>query len=160
MLEASNVKRYHTFSIIGGQNIGHHSHRVAIILWFLTDGMASGNLIKAALFHDLSEIETGDTPATAKWSYPSIATSLKTVESMFDTHYQIDVELTAREQFLLKVADILELMIFAVEQRRLGNLNAKRLWARGYNYLNKLRKDQEPVENLERMLARLHGDIA
>jgi len=134
LISASNVKRYHTFPIIGEQTVGHHSHRVALILIYLTDGKLSSNLLKAALFHDLAELHTGDIPATTKWSHPNIADLLKHIENTYEVEHQISVVLTDKEKKLLKTADMCELMLFAEEQYRLGNKNARELWARGINY--------------------------
>lgn len=132
------MKRYHTFPIIGEQTVGHHSHRVALILVYLTDGKLSTNLLKAALFHDLAEIHTGDIPATTKWAHPSISDLLHVIEASFEMEHQIRVVLTEKETKLLKTADMCELMLFAEEQYRLGNKNARDLWGRGMLYLQNL----------------------
>ena len=138
LIRASNVKRYHTFPIIGEQTVGHHSHRVALLLIYLTNGKLSCNLIKAALFHDLAEIHTGDIPATTKWAHPNIADLLKRIENTYELEHEISVILTEKEKKLLKTADMCELMLFAEEQHMLGNKNARELWCRGYNYLVQL----------------------
>ena len=138
LVKASNVKRYHTFPIIGEQTVGHHSHRVALILIYLTDGNLSANLLKAALFHDLAELHTGDIPATTKWAHPNIADLLKKIEHTYELEHEISVMLTVREKSLLKTADMCELMLFAEEQYMMGNINARDLWQRGHTYITQL----------------------
>lgn len=138
LFRATNVKRYHTFPIIGEQTVGHHSCRVALLVLYLTDGRAGANLLKAALFHDLAEISTGDMPATVKWSNPQLSELLSQIEHRFEMEHEIAVSLSAHEKNLLKTADMTELVLFAEEQIRMGNREALRLWHRGILYTQQI----------------------
>ncbi len=135
LLKAANVKRYHTVLTIGDQNIGHHSHRVCLILRFLLGGSVPSYLYEAALFHDLAESVTGDIPATTKWCIPELAEQIDRIEIDWEQEHGIrSTNLTIAESFLLIIADKLELVAYCTEQMMLGNQNMKVIRAIGSNY--------------------------
>lgn len=128
------VKRYHTFPTHGNQDVGAHSHAVALFILSFHPN-PSLNLIKACLFHDLAEYDTGDCPANVKWAFPVMDNMLKLAESNIDQQLKIDVELTAEEEKWLKCADTLEYCLYSLDQRRLGNLNMDIVFGRGMKRL-------------------------
>lgn len=131
---AGNVKRYHTVQIIGEQTVSAHSFNVAMLCLAIKPD-ASFDLIKAALFHDLAELETGDIPAQVKWSNQDLEVQLKIIENRFDQAHDINIELTREEERILKIADLLELCYFCVEQKRLGNDTILPILGRGVKKL-------------------------
>jgi hypothetical protein len=128
----ADVKRYHTGSppIIGEQLVGQHSANVQLILLCLHP-QPSRELLITALTHDLAEFDTGDTPAHVKWWNPDITEALKQVESTIETQLGLLYPLTPEETQWLGLADTLEYMYFALEQRKLGNRNADIIFERG-----------------------------
>jgi 5'-deoxynucleotidase YfbR-like HD superfamily hydrolase len=139
----ASVRRFHTVPLVGEDSVGKHSHGVAVLCCALSNYHPSAELLKAALFHDLAEQETGDVPATTKWANPQIKTLLETVEEQHNQAMGLNVTLTPEEKLTLKWADMLDLMYFVVEQRELGNTNVKVIFERGRDYLSNL--IQHPV---------------
>lgn len=135
---AGYVRRYHTIQTIGHQTVAEHSFHVAMILLELTNGQASAELLKAALYHDLPEVFTGDIPATAKWASPPLVQSLKLLEDVFDNDYNLVVNLSEDDKKLLKFADMAELVMYSLDQLRLGNRNMISIAERGVNYLEEM----------------------
>lgn len=118
---AGDIKRYHTFSIIGSQTVGAHSYGVAQILRYLTNDKLSCTLLMAALDHDVAEMATGDIPHVAKRGNESLRLAVNVLEAEFEKVLGIDHSLTKDEQKLLKMADLFEMLIFGVDQLLLGN---------------------------------------
>lgn len=133
LLNATNVRRYHTVPIIGEQNLGHHSARVAMIILELDPSKT--HLAQFALYHDLGEVITGDIPAKAKWNHPNLEEVLEEVEHQFFGELCINEPFDRYELELLTIADKLELILFATEQMQLGNSTMRVIRQRGSNYL-------------------------
>ena len=136
--EASQVVRYHTVQTIGRQTVAEHSYHVAMLVLRFTDGNASQELLKAVLYHDLPEVETGDLPATFKWANLGVVQALNRVEEAFDEKYGTSVTLTDEERLILKAADILELVEYCIDQMNLGNRNMRIIAFRGLAYAKSL----------------------
>lgn len=153
LLEASNIKRYHTFPIIGEQTVGAHTHRVLILLDYLAEGIPA-YLYRAVLYHDSAELATGDIPATTKWSEPALSHSLKKIEEQWERDHCIVPSTSLNEHRLLKTADMLELVMFSRDQWMLGNRNALGLIQNGIMYLRSLYPEGLPkkVDNLIRRI--------
>lgn len=120
---AGYTKRCHIKQTIGHQTVAEHSFFVALLCWRLTDREPSEALLKAALFHDLAEIVTGDVPAPVKWMSKEIKEELEQMERVFDHVFHLEVSLSSKEEAILKLADLLELGWYCVDQKRLGNMN-------------------------------------
>jgi 5'-deoxynucleotidase YfbR-like HD superfamily hydrolase len=105
---------------------------------------ASSNLILAAMYHDATELATGDIPATTKWKYQEIANALCQAEVEWEMEHRCDIGITTEEHLLLKTADMLELCFFARDQVMLGNKNAHRLLSRGILFVRGLYPDGIP----------------
>jgi len=116
------VKRFHTVPFIGEQTVAAHTFGVLNIVMRLADSW-SPDLVRAVLWHDLSECELGDIPAQAKWKHGNLHAAL---EANFNYHHQLLTNpLTAIESKLIKFADRMELLLTAIEQARLGNQGAE-----------------------------------
>lgn len=131
--EGGMVKRYHTVPTIGQQTVAEHSFFLCLILTQIYT--PSAELLRAALYHDLPEMETGDVPATTKWRYPKLAEELEIAEMEFIRRNKLEVNLTDEEWRALKWADMLELVMYCVDQIKLGNTNMFPLAERGVKYL-------------------------
>jgi len=134
----ASVKRFHTVPTVGNETVGEHSFSVAMVCLALTEGKASAQLIKAALFHDLAEQHTGDAPATSKWANPMLKTVLQAMEESFEESNGLVVDLPPQDKLLLKWADMLSLLIYCKSQRDLGNKNMNVIFSRGVEYLSNL----------------------
>ena len=134
------VKRFHTLDLIVPETVGHHSCNVALLVTIIADEF-SGELMRAALNHDLAEQHTGDVPATAKWQSPRLAKTLKRLEQF---HFPYPEELTAYETRVLKQADMLDLCFKALEEVQMGNAPLETVLLRGITWL----KEHEPLQTV------------
>lgn len=135
---AGAVKRYHTVPTIGTQTVAEHSFNLCLLILQLTEGKASAELLKAALYHDLPEVDTGDVPATAKWRAPELNRQLKLLEDTFESTYGTYVHLDEKEKEILKWCDVMELVLYGLDQLNMGNRNLLAVAERGVEYLNDL----------------------
>ena len=129
------------------ENIQEHSHQVAVLAHALAviqnryfgGRVDPGTVVVAALYHDASEILTGDMPTPIKYDNPDIKAAYKQVEAMaeqkllsmlpeelrgdFDAAVTIpDPEVHA----LVKAADKLSAYIKCVEELKAGNTEYKK----------------------------------
>ena len=124
------------------ENIQEHSHQVAMLAHALavigneyfgaqTD---PGQVAVAALYHDASEILTGDLPTPIKYYNPAIRDAYKQVESVAceklvkllpeelqPTYEEILQPVEERVEKLVKAADKLSAYIKCVEELKAGN---------------------------------------
>lgn len=119
---AQRIVRFHTCPTIEVQTVGAHTFGLCLILVELTNGDCSAALLKAALFHDMAEAKVGDTPSPILREAPLLKQAYKEAELKIDIEYDLLVDLTADEQRLLKLADRMELALFALEDADRGNL--------------------------------------
>jgi 5'-deoxynucleotidase YfbR-like HD superfamily hydrolase len=122
------VRRFHNLPTVGVVTVGHHSGTVAWLCVLLTDFTDSPFLpqtvlvlVLAALFHDLPECITGDTPAPAKWASPELHRALDTLEEQVLTETETRPELTFGQLRMLKLADAFAGQLEATQERALGN---------------------------------------
>lgn len=136
-LEGSLVKRYHTASQLQVNTDGHHQRSVAVLCRMLSyPGEARLELIYAALFHDQAEHVTSDVSAPAKRAL-GISKMLHDVETgiLRDNGINYEDSLTADEQRILKLADILDGGLWQIHERQLGNRYSEIYFNRFYSYL-------------------------
>ena len=132
--DAQFINRYHTVPLGGlRQTVGAHSYAVVVLLDQLWDN-CSKNLLLSALYHDVPEIVLGDIPATAKWSYPDVQKVFKKAEQKVMKDLDIDFVLTDRELNRLKMADMLELVMYCHKLND-SNPRMKLIMQTGVNYL-------------------------
>lgn len=112
------------------QNVAEHSFHVAWIAAWLSTFSQSGliqldRLLWAALVHDDSESITGDTSAPFK-------KIVKEAYSEFERQHSLGVYgvegLTDQERCILKIADLLEALLFLKEERQMGNNMIADVW--------------------------------
>jgi 5'-deoxynucleotidase YfbR-like HD superfamily hydrolase len=129
------VTRYHTERVLHPETIAEHSWGVAMLCIALTNGNPSMNLLKAALYHDLAEHVTGDTPAPAKWNSPKLKEALTDIEWAFHKSTKTEVELTDDEMEIFKMADMLQLCIYCQSEWSMGNRTLTKIWHNGWDWL-------------------------
>lgn len=137
------IQRWALMRNTGAENVQEHSHQVAVLAHALAvirkekfgGTVDPGQVAVVALYHDASEILTGDMPTPVKYFNPEIRTAYKQVEAMaehklvellpeeFQAAYgpilsNEDPEIGA----LVKAADKLSAHIKCVEELKAGNL--------------------------------------
>lgn len=151
LLDAGYTVRFHTVRCIKPQTVAEHSFRVALLLAKLAP-TCRAELLKAALYHDLPETFTGDVPAQVKWAAPMLAKDLEFLESHFVEEHELEVKLSEDEKSYLKFADMAELVLYCVDEARLGNREILDIAWRGYRYLETLGELPELMENFKQQL--------
>ena len=125
------------------ENIQEHSHQVAVLAHALA--LIRRNVLKlngpdpdrcavAALYHDATEILTGDMPTPIKYYNPDIKTAYKQVEqiagkrllemvpdALYDSYAPLILEEDAQIHQIVKAADKLSAHIKCVEEQKAGN---------------------------------------
>lgn len=128
--DAAGVKRWHTARMHQTQTVGAHSHGVAMLCSAFSDDKPSTALLMAALTHDLGEFATGDVPAHIKWKHPKLNQMLEELEVEYLDSLGLQKyhdALTIDELDILALADRVELILFLLDESRLGNSNADRI---------------------------------
>jgi len=129
------------------ENIQEHSHQVAILAHALAviqdryfgGQVDPGAVAVAALYHDASEILTGDMPTPIKYDNPDIQTAYKQVEAVAeqkllsmlppDLRPDFEAALTIPDpsiRALVKAADKLSAYLKCVEELKAGNMEFKK----------------------------------
>lgn len=125
------------------ENIQEHSHQVAVLAHALAlirrnilhlEGPEPDRCAVAALYHDASEILTGDLPTPIKYYNPSIKSAYKQVEHMAGerlldmlpptlrcSYAPLVLENDAEVLPIVKAADKLSAYIKCVEEQKAGN---------------------------------------
>jgi 5'-deoxynucleotidase YfbR-like HD superfamily hydrolase len=127
------TRRFHTVNTIQNNSVGHHSFGVALLCFLLADGNPSKQLLMAALTHDLGEQFTGDMPAPAKRAM-GIRESFGIIEEQALSTLGLSFPLDQRDTYILKLADVLDGMMFCTTELRLGNVGIRAAYNnfRGY----------------------------
>ena len=125
------------------ENIQEHSHQVAVLAHALAlirrdilhlEGPDPDKCAVAALYHDASEILTGDLPTPIKYYNPDIRTAYKEVEriagqrlltmlppALRDAYAPLVLEEDGEVTAIVKAADKLSAYIKCVEEQKAGN---------------------------------------
>jgi len=124
------------------ENIQEHSHMVSVLAHALAvirrdiyGGEIDPNLVATvALYHDASEIFTGDLPSPIKYLNPDIQAAYKQVEhvaakkllsliptEMRETYRPLLLEIDEQVHQLIKAADRISAYIKCVEEQKAGN---------------------------------------
>ncbi|MGI5962160.1 MAG: 5'-deoxynucleotidase [Lawsonibacter sp.] len=135
------------------ENIQEHSHMVAVLAHALAvienekfgGQVDAGAVAVAALYHDASEILTGDMPTPIKYDNPDIQAAYKEVESVAeqkllsmlppDLRGAYDEVITIPDPHirgLVKAADKLSAYLKCVEELKAGNMEFKQARSQTY----------------------------
>ena len=155
------TKRYHTKNVIKENTVGAHSFGVAWMLWFITNGECSANLLMAGLAHDLAEHVTGDISSPTKRKFPALAEMVQTMEHDLLSQHNVNFEfdLSPEELRSLKLADCMDGAIYCVGERELGNISIMPIWTRYCEYIESLKPTSREwvVYAAIRLMMREHG---
>ena len=136
------IQRWALMRNTAPENVQEHSHQVAVLAHALAvirnekfgGHLDPGAVAVAALYHDASEILTGDMPTPIKYDNPDIQTAYKAVEAVAeqkllsmlppDLRPAYDEAITIPDPHvrdLVKAADKLSAYIKCVEELKAGN---------------------------------------
>lgn len=133
---AGMTKRLHTVPTDARNLVSEHSWGVALILLTIYPTVSVAGLARA-LIHDCAESVTGDVPAPTKWASAAVSTSLETLEIEYEKRWGVFYDLSPEEEYAIKVADMLDLLMFCHYREILGDKsllsvkrNVQRWWIR------------------------------
>ena len=136
------IQRWALMRNTAPENVQEHSHQVAVLAHALAlirnekfGGQVDPGLVAAAaLYHDASEILTGDMPTPIKYDNPAIRTAYKDVEAVAegkllrmlppelqDAYAPVLTEVDPEVERLVKAADKLSAHIKCLEELKAGN---------------------------------------
>lgn len=136
------IQRWALMRNTAQENVQEHSHQVAVLAHALavirnekfSGNVDAGQVAVAALYHDASEILTGDMPTPIKYDNPDIKKAYKEVEAMAEKKllHMLPEELqsayapvitgqSGEIEELVKAADKLSAYIKCVEEMKAGN---------------------------------------
>ena len=137
------IKRWSLMKSVSDENIAEHSAQVAQIahaLALIKNRMFGGELdadriASAALYHETSEVLTGDLPTPIKYYNPDIRRSYKEIEKVAndklismlpaelrgDYRELIEIDPESYEHRLIKAADKISAYVKCIEEMRSGN---------------------------------------
>ncbi len=152
------VTRYHTVRTLKPQTVGDHTFGVVFFTTLLTQGKVSRELLLEALAHDLPEQIYGDIPAPAKRALNGSAYKLEELEDTLNEEHDMGAgglrELTPQDKRVLKMADILDGMMYCISEMELGNGGMLGVYYRYLQYIT----DMIPV-GLEKEIVEAVRDI-
>jgi len=137
------IQRWALMRNTAPENVQEHSHQVAVLAHALAvirnekfgGSVDAGQVAVAALYHDASEILTGDMPTPIKYDNPDIRKAYKDVEAVAERKllHMLPEELRpiyapvitgpgGEVEQLVKAADKLSAYIKCIEELKAGNL--------------------------------------
>lgn len=137
------IQRWALMRNTAPENVQEHSHQVAVLAHALAvirrekfgGTVDPGAVAVAALYHDASEILTGDMPTPIKYDNPAIRSAYKDVEAVAErkllnmlpeelrgAYAPILTEVPPETERLVKAADKLSAYIKCVEELKAGNM--------------------------------------
>lgn len=117
--DAADVLRYHTKRVIRQQSIGAHSFNMLMLINMVAPDARKAVFV-AVMHHDLPELMTGDIPAPIKKMHDLLGPLMDSIEAGLAPLFR-DCGLTTDEERLVKWADRMELVLWCLEEVRMGN---------------------------------------
>ncbi|RVU31897.1 5'-deoxynucleotidase [Rheinheimera riviphila] len=138
------INRWPLMRNVNTENVAEHSHQVAMVAHMLAvigqqrfgKNLSPERLATLALYHDASEVITGDLPTPVKYFNPQIAIEYKKIEAIAEQRllallptelqqvYQgflLSTSYTDEEKLLVKAADHLCAYVKTIEEISAGN---------------------------------------
>ena len=132
---SGRVTRYHNTPMVTRQTIADHTWGVMVCLNWLLDDQVPAHMLKAAMYHDVPEIVTGDVPAPAKADNSHLKDALTIIEERVKADLNIHIDLTEWEEAVISMADTMELMMHCKKEMAMGNKHAHKVFNKGMDYL-------------------------
>lgn len=137
--DAGAVKRYHVKRTHRTQTIAEHTFGMLMLVKQVAAGTFDDSrmvdLYEAILHHDLPELFTGDVPAPIKRVHPDLGPLMDSIEEGLAPLYMNVEDLDPRDAALLKWADRMDLVMWCLEEVRMGNTNLIPTVARGLGWI-------------------------
>ncbi len=126
---AGSVSRFHTKPLLFNQNIAEHSFNCCFIMMELAkdvEEVDANKILKYVLCHDLGELYSGDASGSAKKQHPELKDVLDKIEQRWydenlPSYWKDAFDLSSKEKEIAKFSDILEGLVTACTDVRLGN---------------------------------------
>ena len=132
--DAGAVKRYHAQRTLRTQTVADHTFGMLMLIKQVAPHLDKTALYAAILHHDLPELMTGDIPAPIKRAHPALGPLLEEIEQGLAPLY-LPVDLLPEDAALLKWADTMELVLWCLEEVRLGNSFVVPMVSRGLGWI-------------------------
>ncbi len=123
---AGQVRRYHTWPILGEQTIGEHCWQLMRIYLCVVDRIDS-RMVYHIMLHDIGEHSTGDIPYPVKRDNPILKEQIDFLERKSQAA-QVEywnsfrqVFLSDEDKALFKQIELVEMAEFGLDQMNLGN---------------------------------------
>ena len=145
LIASASVRRFHTHPVIHEETLAAHQWMVATLLYLLTDGLASGYLMMAALVHDCGESAVGDLPSPVKRQLsPKALREFKQLElqALKDAGLFFP-GLNFTEVYAITVADMASALLYTAVEIRMGNNHLRHVFGEILSGLQRL--DLEPL---------------
>lgn len=157
----NHVKRCSLYPVLHPTSVAEHSFHVSVLVIFIVDEMKKeGRIIdelkvlKIAVLHDAEEVITSDIPYTVKQQLREsqlkdrVDIALKTMvkNDLPNAPEWLVTALTASgddslEYKIAKLADLIELCQYCIDEMELGNKHVVEMYERGLQLLINLNKD-------------------
>ena len=180
-----NIYRWGLMKNTHNENLSEHSLEVSLIAHALAviknkrlDGKVDANFVAtAALFHDTSEIITGDMPTPIKYYNPEIKRVYKEIEGVAEDALINMIPKDLRDEFLplynpddeikkiIKAADKISALIKCIEELKMGNMEFSDARESTYNSIKAMNLKEadifleEFIESFSLPLDRQHTGI-
>lgn len=122
--DAGAVTRYHAKRTLRRQTVAEHTFGMLMLLKQVMNPTWPSHglwrIYEAVMHHDLPELITGDMPAPIKRAHPELGPLMEEIESDLHPLYR-DYGLSGEEATLVKWADRMELVLWCLEEYRMGN---------------------------------------
>ena len=143
--EGGEVERTHcTPRYVGEHSVAKHSFHMACMLSVLWPD-APGYMYVAILRHDFAERWTGDSPAPVKRRFPDLWRALREADTSVNRTLNLsDIHLTEEEEWWLRGLDMLEFLLWTMDQNSLGNTRVLSQQRSAIRYLEEM-KPQLPT---------------
>lgn len=137
--DAGNVQRYHVKRTHRRQTVAEHTFGMLMLVkQVLAHTEINPDRVvlmyNYILHHDLPELMTGDIPAPIKRAHPTLGPMLDSIEADMHPLY-LDAAMTPGELALIKWADRMELVLWCLEEVRMGNTYCTTTVARGLGWI-------------------------
>lgn len=124
--EGGAVRRCHTRRVLAQQSVAEHQYNALSLLLLLYPGTPPAALIKAVLWHDVGERWTGDVYGPFKSRCPVLGEQIDRHADARLSGFGLLQELTPLDRAWLDGVDLLEFLMWALDEQALGNTNFER----------------------------------
>ncbi len=173
----SSITRYSTKRAITTQSVMQHLGSVTLIAMVFSDYLNkigikndTERVMRMAILHDADEIVSGDIPHSAKYQQGALSENLReslnkltdyTIRTtlqllnnkeMFNTYYALYAEEKQRntiEAKIVKLADFADVIIFCMQEKRLGNSTISQIQGEAERKFDELLRDMLSQKQLK-----------